>query len=961
MMRRDAQPVCQDEPSGSRLVVQPGSGRGISIYWQVLVAVSSERVGQTLPLVGRDAALARLQELLDPDRQTGESLVIVGDAGLGKSTLLDSAAETAQRTGWTVLRSRGGRSETELAFAGLHQLVHSVIDRADQLPGAQRSALHTALGLEAGEDEPTPLRVGVALLSLLSAVATEAPLLLVVDDTQWVDSASLDALAFVVRRAEEEPIVLLAGARGEIPPRPLAPLPRLALEPLGPRNSVSLLDSLPTSPRGSDRQEILLQADGNPLAIVELARAVSAKPGAALRWAITPLPMSDRLYEIYGSSLAELPSPTRRALLLAAVADAGDVAVLQAATAQVAPDDWLPAVDAGLVTAHDVVRFRHPVLRAAVYRAASIAERREAHQTVAALLGDYPDRQAWHRAATSVAPDEDVASQLETSALQSSRRGAYAEAARALERAAELSVDTEERSQRLLRAADAAIRAGDVGWVQELLIQVREWTQDAELLRTGAHMEAFALATTLDHSSARQALRHSFLISLSEDPLAALGSLTTAALVAQFTGDESMREEVIGFATDLERSLAGNPAEALPIVATARLWIDAAVSLVDEQDALVARLQDLMEVEITDPDVAMTLGAAAEVLDATDAAVRLLSHAAERHRLRRTGYVGAATLNGLAWVCVERGRWDEALTVANEGYQIALDGRQEMHRLNAVAVEGAVAALRGDTRVARARISHVLAAIDPDETVGIVARTRQASAYAAVAEGDHALAFHELSMLFEADGRPTHYQRSWYALADLAASGIRSGATDQARMLVTNALTRLTGPLQPRMRLMVDRARALLAESDDAADALFRSAVAGTGLHVPFELAQAQLDYGEWLRRRRRVIEARTMLEAAREQFERLGAAPSLERTMIELRASGIRHAERGPDLFGQLTPQQQRIARLAASGLTNREIGERLFLSPRTISTHLYAIFPVLQITARAQLHEVVPAEGGG
>ncbi len=293
------------------------------------VAVSSERVGQTLPLVGRDAALARLHELLDPDRQTGESLVIVGDAGLGKSTLLDSAAETAQRTGWTVLRSRGGRSETELAFAGLHQLVHSVIDRGDQLPGAQRSALHTALGLEAGEDEPTPLRVGVALLSLLSAVATEAPLLLVVDDTQWVDSASLDALAFVVRRAEEEPIVLLAGARGETPPRPLAPLPRLVLEPLGPRNSVSLLDSLPTSLRGSDRHEILLQADGNPLAIVELARAVSAKPGAALRWAITPLPMSDRLYEIYGSSLAELPSPTRRALLLAAVADAGDVAVLQ--------------------------------------------------------------------------------------------------------------------------------------------------------------------------------------------------------------------------------------------------------------------------------------------------------------------------------------------------------------------------------------------------------------------------------------------------------------------------------------------------------------------------------------------------------------------------------------------------------------------------------------------------------
>ena len=405
--------------------------------------MSSSSARPVLPLVGRELELDQLGRVLRPDRTTGESLVIVGDAGLGKSRLLDDAAELGRQAGWTVLRSRGGRSETELAFAGLHQLVHGVLERADQIPEAQRSALHTALGLES-DDEPTPLRVSVALLSLLSVVATDNPLLLVVDDCQWVDAASLDALAFVVRRAEDEPIVLLAGARGDVPPRALAPLPRLALEPLGPRSSVSLLDSLSAPLRSSDRQEVLSQADGNPLAIVELARALSAKPSAALRWAVTPLPLTDRLYEVFGNSLVGLPAPTRQALLLAAVADAGDRAVLQAATAHVPTEDWHPAEDAGLIAVDDVVRFRHPVVRAAVYRAASTAQRRAAHQTVAGLLVDYPDRRVWHLAATSVAPDEEVAAQLETSAVQSTRRGAYAEAARALERAAELSAGADE-------------------------------------------------------------------------------------------------------------------------------------------------------------------------------------------------------------------------------------------------------------------------------------------------------------------------------------------------------------------------------------------------------------------------------------------------------------------------------------------------------------------------------------
>ena len=359
-----------------------------------------------------------------------------------------------------MLRSRGGRSETELAFAGLHQLVHHVLDRDDQLPAAQRSALRTALGLDSAGDEPTPLRVGVALLSLLSGIAAEAPLLLVVDDAQWVDSASLDALAFVVPAGHEEPIVLVAGARGDVPPRSLAPMPRLVLAPLTPRGSARLLDTLSgcsawTRPPGGD-----LASSREPARSGRAGSRRSRVTERRPKWAAAPLPLTDRLYEVYGASLAALPPATRRALLLAAVADAGDRSVLQVATAQVPPDHWLPAEAAGLVSVDPVVRFRHPLIRAAVYRAASAEERRDAHRVVADLLTDYPDRRAWHLAATSVAPDETVAVALDESALQSSRRGAYIEACRALERAADLSADRDARAQRLVRATEAAMQAG---------------------------------------------------------------------------------------------------------------------------------------------------------------------------------------------------------------------------------------------------------------------------------------------------------------------------------------------------------------------------------------------------------------------------------------------------------------------------------------------------------------------
>lgn len=915
-----------------------------------------DRTGsRPLPLVGRDEDLARLQRLIDPARKTGEGLVVLGAAGLGKTTLLDVVASRAAVSGWIVLRLRGGRTETDLAFAGLHQLVRPVLDRSSELPSAQRAALLGALGLEAAvHDSGSLLRVGVATLALLSAVAAESPVLLVVDDCQWVDSATLDLLAFVVRRTVDEPVVLVAGARGSQPPRAFAPLPRHELEPLSRRTSGRLLDTLRSPPRGPDRQAVLSQAAGNPLALLEFSRAVAATPGAARHWASEPLPLTERLKEVYGSEIQGLPASTRRALLLTAVAEAGDSAVLVAATAGVQPDDWRPAEEAGLVVVDEIVRFRHPLIRAAVYRSAPYGQRRDAHLVVAGLLEEHPTRQAWHLAAATLHPEDEIAARLDDCAVQSSRLGAHVEAARGFERAAELSTSAPDRARRYVAAAEAALGAGDAGWVQELVTRVTDTTQDAGLLRRAAHVEAAALSTTLDHGAARVALARSMRGSLVDDPGMFLSSLTTAGLLAVYTGDSEIRRDVVAFSAEFDAQTSGTQLAIDPVVRAARLWVDAGTAPVDRRGPLVEMLTEQAEGVLT-PDIESLLGGTALVLDEVDLSLRLYTAAADRARVARDAAISVATLTGLLWTCVDAGRWDEALVIAAEAGEVAVAGRQEMHLVAVEAAEATVAALRGQVDLARSLIDLILTRVDPTATAGVLSRVRYASGLAAKASGDHALAYAELASQFDEAGAPHHYHRSWYVLADLAAAGARAGLAAEASQIVERAVASLTGTLQPRLARQVDRARGLLA--GDAGEPFFRRAVAVPGAQVPFELAQARLDYGEWLRRRRRSLEARPLLEAARAEFDRLGARPWSDRAAAELRASGVRQADRARDAFSQLTPQQQQIARLAASGLTNREIGERLFLSPRTVGSHLYSIFPALNITSRNQLRDVLPS----
>ena len=413
---------------------------------------------QPAPIIGREAGLARLRGLVDPGPQASRILVVTGEAGMGKTVLLADATDRARLAGMRVLSVTGRESESKLAFAGLHQLLRPVLSGAAGLPGRQAQALLGALGLAADPGTPDPLLTGVAVLTLLSDLSEYSPVLVVADDAHWLDRSSLDALAFAASRLDAEPVVLLVGARGQAPPAGFdRGFPQLHLEPLSAADADRLLDGQPRPPRGRARAQVLAQAAGNPMALIELAEVIADDPAASRRWVAEPLPLTDRLSAVITARFGALPEPARAALLRAAVADGPD---LRAAVSRGSGPDaraLVPAEQLGLVKVDRTgLRFSHPLVRSAVYHAAPFALRAAAHRELANALHDQPDRQAWHLAAAALQPDEHVASLLEATAAQAQRRGGAIAAALAMERAAELSPDPEDQARRLVAAASAA-------------------------------------------------------------------------------------------------------------------------------------------------------------------------------------------------------------------------------------------------------------------------------------------------------------------------------------------------------------------------------------------------------------------------------------------------------------------------------------------------------------------------
>ena len=906
-------------------------------------------------IVGRDAGLARLRGLVDPAPQASQVLVVTGEAGMGKTVLLADTAERARAAGMRVLRVTGRESESRLAFAGLHQLLRPVLSSAAGLPGRQAQALLGALGLSADPGAPDPLLTGVAVLTLLSDLSEQSPVVVVVDDAHWLDRSSLDVLAFACRRLDAERVVLLVGARGQVPPPGFdRGFPELHLEPLSAADASRLLDGQPRPPRGRARAQVLAQAAGNPMALIELAKVIADDPAASRHWAAEPLPPGDRLTAVLASRFAALPEQTQAALLLAAVADGPDLNAVASHGAGPDARALAPAEQLGLVKLDRTgLHFSHPLVRSAIYHSAPFARRAAAHRELAGALDDQPDRRAWHLAAAALQPDEGVASLLEATAAQAQHRGGAAAAAVAMERAAELSPDPEDQARRLVAAASAAVPTGEGDWVQDLATRALAVTADPRLRLAARHDAGWALAWSGRRSAALPALLSVAEEASRDQPDLAWDALGSAATVAYQSGMPASRQAVSRVLDLLERQ--GPPPPGLD-VNVLRLWIRVSADPIGSRDQLLPDLRQIAGSPVEEPSL-WRLASAAWLLDESDLAITLLQDAMERLRAPGVRGTSGGSLTVLGWAYIDTGHWDEALEVAAEAAGPAEANHMELIAASADVITATVLALRGDADAARQHAARALGTVDPAEAGLVAARARRALGVAALADGSYLQAFTQLRRLFSEDGTPLHNYASYLGIADLAAAAVRADRRMEGSDVLEQVLSRLEGRASARLEQLIARARGLLA-SPDGAEAHFDKALADpAGDQWPFERAQLRLDYAEWLRRRRRINDAKPVLTQALGTFRRLGARSWEQRAQAELRASGVTvpGAAAQADALGELTPQQRQIIRLASQGLTDREIGDRLFLSPRTVASHLYRSYPKLGVASRHQLRDVI------
>lgn len=876
---------------------------------------------------------------------SGSALVIDGEAGIGKSTLLTAAADWASADGYGRLGCSGLQSQAEVGFAGVHELIHPLMAHTRDLPARQRSALMTAFGLEDGP-APDRLLVSLAILGLLEEAATRRRLILVIDDVQWLDQSSLDVLAFVARRLVNAPLLLLCAERTTVdgPVPQLEGLPRLSLGPLPVSDAEQLLvHTMRGVPRALDvhlQRRVLEQSNGNPLAVIELTSAVGERAGSTATFAGEPLPTSRRVERAFLDQLEALPDPVRQLLLLISASD-GSLNEIDCAASHLglsAGQLLDPLERAGLIILCDGrIQVRHPLIRSTVYGAAPLSARALAHRSLATAASD-PTRAAWHRAEAAFGPDEAVAADLERAADRARSRGAGAESAAALRRAAILSPDIEARVRRLSAAAEVARSAGLTSESISILAE-------AEPLADGQDA-AEPLAITR------------FILSVT----AALPGQTASELVAlagKFADGEHQQRELL-WAAAIECRMHGLPESARRDVAQAISILDdvgdplvgIATALVDDIGA-GQRLRPLLPQLIEDfgdnPLILMAMGFAAEAVAERGHALACWLRVGSRSRNSGSAADECESLRGSAQLLLIQGRLQAAAISAQNAMRMAADMNLPMTEASAAAILARALTWQGQPERARAALDHARVVLTPDPSILWNDDAHWAAGLAALCTANHVDALaHLLKMSLHRTGRR-------WAVADLAEAAAGCEQPDLARSLVADIAAqadRLGAGLE---LMLVHRAQALLAESEDDADMSFRSALAnGEDADAGLELARTHLLYGEWLRRHRRIIEARTQLSLALSAFDAAGAVPFVERAAAELRAAGVSNAVGAVhnNAAAGLTSQELQIAQLAASGLTNREIADRIYVSHKTVAAHLYKVFPKLGITSRNQLH---------
>ena len=908
---------------------------------------------RTAGLRDRGSERDLLDRLVDAVR-VGHSRVLVvhGDPGVGKTVLLDYLSGRAQ--GCRVMRATGVQTEMELAFAGLHQLCAPMLEYVNRLPAPQQEALRTAFGISTGPP-PDRFMVGLAVLNLLSEVAGDRPLICVVDDEQWLDHASAQALGFAARRLVADPVGLVFAAREPGPD--LAGLPALEVAGLPGDDARALLDSALARPLDARvRDQIVAETQGNPLALLELPRGLSSAELAGGFGLPGAQPLSGRIEGSFLRQLEALPDQTRRLVLLAAAEPYGDAALVWRAAARmdIPVQAAVPAAEAGLVDFGGRVRFRHPLLRSAVYRSASLRDRQQAHGTLAEVTDPQadPDRRAWHRAQAAAGPDEEVAAELERSASRAQARGGLAATAAFLERAVALTADPRRRAERMLAAAQTNLQAGVFGKALELVAKAKAGPLDelqsarADLLRgqiafasgpgSGAPpllLKAANRLEPLDLELARETCLDAWISAMFAGPLAGAGDLAEISRAARALPGPSRPPRLAdvlldGFArlvTDGRAAAAGTLRQAATAFASAdtpaeeRLrwgWLApvAAVVLWDEDDWYA--------IAVRQTQLARDIGA----LDQLP-----IDLASQAMVVTRTGdFPGAASLVAEADVVSEVTGTRIAPYAA-----LLLAGMRGQETEVAPLIEATIAQATAEGQGLAVTWAHWVAAI----LYNSLGRYAQALAAARKASQDTP----ELNV-------------SMWALPELIEAGARSGQTQVAydaldRLAET---TRAAGTdfglgIEARSRAQVSQGELAERQYLEAVDRLGRT-------RLRPELARTHLLYGEWLRREGRRADARAELRIAHDMLAAMGAEAFAERARRELLATGETVRKRTVQTARALTAQESSIARLAAEGRTNPEIGAQLFLSARTVEWHLRKIFTKLGIASRRELRLTLP-----
>ncbi|HEV3173334.1 MAG TPA: AAA family ATPase [Actinocrinis sp.] len=902
----------------------------------------------TMPLIGRDHESRRIEELLDGLPERGGALMVNGAAGVGKSALLSEAADRARDRGMTVLSTTGVQAEANLPFAALHALLRPLLPLSEDLPSAQRAALRAVFGHSYEAAAPDRFLVALAILELLTDAAAEAPLLLIADDAHWLDRASADVLAFVARRVGMDPVVVLGSIRDDLDcPELSTSVDQLSLDRLDDEAARDLLQARFPELAPVVRERLLREAEGNPLALLELPAALSGSVREGETMLPRHLPLTERLERAFAARCAALPPVTRVLLQVAAADDSSVLTEIMRATeaaAGVCPrmTDLDPAVEAGLIHVEGpTVRFHHPLVRSAVYQKATVAERHAAHAALAEVLAEDPDRRVWHRAAAAVDRNPQVAVELEATAERAVRRGDLVTAATGYERAAALTTGGTRRGDLLLRAAEAATELGRSEQVRRLL-------READALELGPVErarslwlgDAFRTGSARNPSTVDSLVETAGTMAASGELDLALDLLSVAAARCRY-GDltgETVRRLVE--TTDRTGVSPEDPrrlhilANTAPVACGAEIlgWLSA-ISTPD------------------DPGLLHLLASAASTTGAFHLASTLCAAAAAR--LREQGRLGvlARVQTTRCWAAILVGDYPEAVMAAEEGARLAAETNQPASQMLTRTAHAALAALRGDHDVAEAMCARIESVALPRGAALNLALVQYVRAMSALGRGRHTEAYEQLHRVFEPADPAHHDLFASLDIGDLAEAAVHSDHKKEARALMRKAEQAAGLTPSPFLRVNLRCARALLAD-DAHAEAAFQYALADEELlRWPFFQARLHLSFGEWLRRQRRTAEARGPLRTARDAFDALGATPWSERARQELRAAGETSRWRDPGTLDVLTAQELQIVQMAAEGMSNREIGQRLYLSHRTVESHLYRAFPKLGITSRAQL----------